>query len=94
MEPEVSTIAQPQILEGTTEEITTLLRRGAFAGRKLRVIVDPQEELLQETRIEKSGNANQPKRPSALGKYAFVAGGSEAFAREKQAEIEHEDKPL
>ena len=32
------------------------------------------------------------KRPSALGKYAFVAGGSEEFAREKQAEIAREDR--
>ena len=87
-------MAQPQILEGTTEEITALLRRGNFAGRKLRVIIDSQEELLQETRTEKIENTNHPKRPSALGKYAFVAGGSEAFAREKQAEIEREDKPL
>lgn len=32
------------------------------------------------------------KRPSALGKYAFVLGGSEEFAREKQAEIDREDR--
>ena len=31
--------------------------------------------------------------PSALGRYAFVAGGSEDFAKEKQAEIEREDRP-
>ena len=31
-------------------------------------------------------------RPSALGKYAFVGGGSEQFAREKQADIEREDR--
>jgi hypothetical protein len=33
------------------------------------------------------------KRASAYGKYAFVPGGSEAFAREKQREIEREDRP-
>ena len=36
--------------------------------------------------------ADSHKRPSALGKYAFVAGGSEEFAREKQYEIECEDR--
>ena len=35
---------------------------------------------------------NKGKRLSALGKYAFVAGGSEAFAKEKQVEIESEDR--
>lgn len=30
-------------------------------------------------------------RPSALGKYAHLPGGSEAFAREKQEEIARED---
>lgn len=33
-------------------------------------------------------------RPSVLGKYAFVAGGSEEFAKEKQAEIAREDSKL
>ena len=31
---------------------------------------------------------------SIRGKYAFVPGGSEEFAREKQREIEREDRPL
>lgn len=31
---------------------------------------------------------------SIMGKYAFVPGGSEEFAREKQREIESEDKKL
>ncbi len=35
-----------------------------------------------------SGTAS---RPSVLGKYAFVAGGSEEFAKEKQAEIARKD---
>lgn len=32
------------------------------------------------------------KRPSALGKYSFVAGGSDEFAKEKQTEITREDR--
>ncbi len=38
-------------------------------------------------------NRETVKRPSALGKYAFVGGGSDEFAREKQREIEREDRP-
>ncbi|HZP80489.1 MAG TPA: hypothetical protein VFB21_02510 [Chthonomonadaceae bacterium] len=37
-------MAQPQIIEGTTEEIVTLLQGGAFAGRKARIIFEPDEE--------------------------------------------------
>lgn len=33
------------------------------------------------------------RQPSAGGKYAFVPGGSEEFAREKQREIDMEDRP-
>ncbi len=38
-------VAQAQIIEGTSEEITTLLQQGAFAGQKLRVIVEPEEDV-------------------------------------------------
>jgi hypothetical protein len=37
-------MAQPQVIEGTTEEIVTLLQGGAFAGRKAKVIIEPAEE--------------------------------------------------
>ncbi len=37
-------MAQPEVIEGTTEEIMTLLQAGAFAGRKARVIIEPDEE--------------------------------------------------
>jgi hypothetical protein len=33
-------MARPQIIEGTAEEIVTFLRRDAFAGKKMRVIID------------------------------------------------------
>ena len=41
-------MAQPQVIEGTSEEISKLLQSGAFAGQTLRVIVDPDEEDLSE----------------------------------------------
>lgn len=39
-----------------------------------------------------SSPVDAQEKPSVRGKYAFVAGGSEEFAREKQAEIEREDR--
>ena len=71
-----------RVIEGTWEEIERL--RGEFEGRRLRVIVQPERSAADRT--------SPAKRPSALGKYAFVAGGSEEFAQEKQAEIEREDR--
>lgn len=35
---------------------------------------------------------SRPYRPSAFGKYAGIPGGSEEYAREKQAEIEREER--
>ena len=37
-------LAHAQIIEGTSEEIRTLLQNGVFAGQKLRVIIEPGEE--------------------------------------------------
>lgn len=36
----------PRIIEGTSEEIAVLLQEGTFAGRRLRLIVDPEKENL------------------------------------------------
>lgn len=33
-------MAQPQIIEGTAEEIVTFLQRDAFTGKKMRIIID------------------------------------------------------
>jgi hypothetical protein len=37
-------MVQAQVIEGTSEEIAALLQAGAFAGQKLRVIVESEEE--------------------------------------------------
>ncbi|MGO8671382.1 MAG: hypothetical protein ACLQVD_08485 [Capsulimonadaceae bacterium] len=37
-------MVQSQVIEGTSEEIATLLQGGAFAGRRMRVIIEPDEE--------------------------------------------------
>lgn len=72
------------VFEGTWEEIER--HKAELKGYWLRVTVQPEKP--QQARTDAK------KRPSALGKYAFVAGGSEEFAREKQVEIEREDRTI
>ncbi len=71
-----------QVIEGTWEEIER--HKAEFIGRQLRITIKPERPAAYAT--------PPTKRPSALGKYAFVAGGSEEFAKEKQVEIEREDR--
>lgn len=52
-------------------------------GDKVRIQVSPRYPESAET-------LRNENRISALGKYAFVPGGSEEFAGEKQTEIERE----
>lgn len=70
------------VIEGTWEEIER--HKAELIGRRLRVTIQPEKPSARPP--------DQAQRPSALGKYAFVAGGSEAFANDKQAEIEREDR--
>ena len=37
-------MAQPQVIEGTSEEIVILLQGRAFAGQKMRVIIEVDEK--------------------------------------------------
>jgi hypothetical protein len=82
------------IIEGTWEEIER--HKAELIGRRLRVTIQP-ERVMENTPAQSSTapalSRIAPTRPfSALGKYAFVAGGSKEFAQEKQAEIEREDR--
>ncbi|MBV9851334.1 MAG: hypothetical protein JO250_16815 [Armatimonadetes bacterium] len=52
-------VAQAQIIEGTSEEITALLQEGAFAGQRLRVIVEPETE-------EEDFTADLPAPPNTI----------------------------
>jgi hypothetical protein len=63
-------------IEGTWEEIER--HKEELIGRHLRVMVMPEKPIRH--------TVAPTMRPSALGKYAYVAGGSEEFAKEKQAE--------
>lgn len=70
------------IIEGTWEEIER--HKAEMIGRHLRVTIMPE--------ISAADSVRPATRFSALGKYAFVGGGSDEFAKEKQAEIEIEDR--
>ena len=74
-------MARSQIIEGTGEELRRRLKQS------------PRDyfRLVPLPALPKSEKRSKHDRPSALGKYAFVPGGSEAFAIEKQTEIERED---
>lgn len=58
-------MAQAQVIEGTAEEITALLQTGAFAGQKLRVIVEAEEE---ETKVALPNEASDDPRREQLNK--------------------------
>ncbi len=71
-------MSYPQDLEGTGKELLDYLEQYPQEHFRLTPLPKPQEQ--------------KQRRFSALGKYAFVPGGSEEFAREKQAEIDREDR--
>jgi hypothetical protein len=71
-------MSYPQTLEGTGKELLDYLEQFPQEHFRLTPLPKPEEQ--------------KQRRPSALGKYAFVPGGSEEFAREKHAEIECEDR--
>ncbi len=72
------------VIEGTWEEIER--HKAVLVGRRLRVTIKPESSSTTPVSLVSK------KLPSALGKYAFVSGGSEEFAKNKQAEIEIEDR--
>ncbi len=82
----------PNVIEGTWEEIER--RKAELIGCYLRVTIQPEKWSLENSSSQKFA-PTQPdtaRRTSALGKYAFVSGGSEEFAEEKRTEIEREDR--
>jgi hypothetical protein len=79
--------AQPsKIYRGTVDEVFSHRHEiPPDALLELKVFEHPDEK-----RRQKGGRGIRTL--SGYGKYAFVPGGSEAFAREKQQEIEREDR--
>ncbi len=74
-------------IEGTPEQLIAWLER-LPSEKRYRITVEEPEA------VPAPAKKPSPRRVSAMGKYTFVPGGSEEFAREKQAEIEREDRPL
>ena len=80
-------MAQPQVYEGTWEEIK--LHHAKFAGHYLRVIVEPKRTPAQET----APVVEQPKRVlTGLGKFKGKLGGTEAYLREKHEYLAREER--
>jgi hypothetical protein len=77
-------MAHPIIVEGTGQELLHHLEQ--FPQEHFRLIPLPKPQKSIE------GQHAKRQRPSALGKYSYVAGGSEEFAKDKQMEIEREDR--
>ena len=73
--------------QGTTPELWTIDRLHHMLEAEALVEHIPETVDLEPDIT----NLPSPLWVSAMGKYAFVPGGSDEFAREKQAEIERED---
>ena len=87
-------MVQPLVIEGTWEEIK--MHEKDLSGRRVRVIVKPSTEQPRQIARMRRGAQTQQKKPTkTLRGYAMLAnmpGGSEEFAKEKQAEIDCEDR--
>jgi len=79
------------VIEGTWEEIER--HKAEFVGYHLRVTVTRMRQTSQKTgKSAKQATVNSPQpRISAMGKYAGIL-SSEDFMRQKQEEIELEDR--
>ncbi|MCW3100037.1 MAG: hypothetical protein JWL77_5655 [Chthonomonadaceae bacterium] len=64
-------MAQSQVIEGTTEEIAALLQTGAFAGQKLRVIVEADEEEANTALPDE--DSNDPRREQRAKQISALA---------------------
>jgi hypothetical protein len=102
IEREGKKMIQPQVFEGTLEEITEQLRATALTGR-FKVIVVPEEVIttdqngawtLKDAPAQSSVHQDARNRPSILGKYAGRIPSSAEFIQEKQKEIAHEDSKI
>jgi hypothetical protein len=77
------------IIEGSWEEIKR--HEAELAGQWLRVTVTNRKPDVGKSNVPKNIEAASPRRVSALGKYAGIL-SSEDFVRQKQAEIDLEDR--
>jgi hypothetical protein len=81
---------ETRVIEGTWEEIER--RKAELIGHQLRVIVDPTTDaLFAMTPTAPLESTGPKKKLVGMGAFSGKTGGSEAFAQQKQAEIERED---
>ena len=80
-----------QVIEGTWEEIER--HKAELVGRQLRVTIKPETSLAHRSAApaKKPTTSAQPGSVSAMGKYSGIL-SSEDFLREKQEEIDLEDR--
>jgi hypothetical protein len=83
-------MTQSQVYEGTAEEIAEQLRSSNLNGR-LKAIVTTEEREEPIPNGYEQRPPGPPKKLRGYGMFARVPGGSEAFALDKQKEIERED---
>lgn len=90
-------MAQPPILEGTWEELKR--HEKELAGKRFRLVpLPPQpEETSAKARPTRRNSAQKPGSPakrklSGMGKFAGILPTSEEFMRQKQEDIELEER--
>ncbi len=92
-------MAQPQVLEGTWEEIK--LHDEELSGKRFRLVPVASEP----THIASNGSKTKkhtaqeatikaPRQLTGMGKFAGILPSSEEFMRQKQEEIELEERKL
>ena len=89
-------MAQPQVLEGTWEELK--LHEEELTGKRFRLVPVPSELAKAASKAGKPGqippqkSQTTPRQLTGMGKFAGIIPGSEEFLRQKQEEIELEER--
>ena len=84
-------MSHSQIYEGTAEEIAQQLSVSKLNGR-LKAVVTPEEPARRPPPRHHREPVVEPRKLQGYGMFARVPGGSEAYAAEKQLEIDREDR--
>lgn len=92
-------MANAQVLEGTWEELK--LHDKELSGKRFRLILlspEPETTASQASKSQKEAaqepNSKAPRQLTGMGKFAGVIPSSEEFMRQKQLEIDLEERKL